>query len=112
MAYYAKTRVQHGLDDGTVVTLEPGDEITEEHGFTQADIDQLLATDAIEEHDGSEWSGDRPVGPMERVTVAEGVQGANLPSGAPETVELPEEEEETPEQENEEPVDEDDHTEE
>jgi len=83
MAYFAKTPIQHGLDSGDVVTLQVGDELTEEHGFSQNDIDTLLASDSIEE--GDEYSGERPVGPMERVTTAHGVEGQTLPSGAPET---------------------------
>lgn len=85
MTYYAKTQIQHGLDNGDVVTLQAGDEVTDEHGFSQADIDTLLASDSLEE--GDEYSGERPGGPLERQTVATGVGGETLPSGAPESVE-------------------------
>jgi len=84
MAYFAKTQIQHGLDDGTAVTIQPGDEITAEHGLNDNDIATLLASDSIEESD--EFSGETPVGPLQRVTVAEGVEGSSLPSGAPEPV--------------------------
>jgi len=83
MAYFAKTRVQYGYDDGTSVTLEPGDEITTEHGLKQSDLDTLLASDSIEEHDGGEWSGERPVGPLEQTakdpSAAGTVDDVNLP---------------------------------
>jgi len=72
MAYFAKTQIQHGLDDGTAVTIQPGDEITAEHGLSDNDIATLLASDSIEESD--EFSGEAPVGPLQRVTVAEGVE--------------------------------------
>lgn len=49
MTYIAKNPIQHGLADGTAVTLQPGDELTEEHNFTDSDIDQLLEVGAIEE---------------------------------------------------------------
>jgi len=82
VAYYAKTQVQHGLEDGRVVTLQPGDELTDEHGFTATDIEGLLAVDAIEE--GDEYSGETPRGPLQRRTVATGVEGPGLPDGTPE----------------------------
>jgi hypothetical protein len=65
VAYFAKNAVSHGLADGNTKVYEVGDRL-DEADFSQADLDTLLANDAIEQHDGDEWSGDRPVGPLER----------------------------------------------
>jgi hypothetical protein len=91
MRYFAKTKISYGHGDGTSTEFQPGDEIVmegDEHsGLSQSELDQLLAQGSVEETDQEEWSGERPGGPLDVVTNAEGVQGTTLPDGRPATPE-------------------------
>lgn len=86
MTYVAINPIQHGLEDGSAVTLQPGDELTED--FTESDIAQLLEAGAIEEAEQAESDEDSDADEQVQTTTPEGENIAAQEDNKP--VELPE----------------------